>query len=170
MIKIGCVEQLIGEKIYLSKLNKNELEDYIEWFCISEQSENCNNGILTLKEKKEWTKITLKEYALIFKIIRIENDELIGHCSFTNIDYINKIATVGIQIKSEKDRNNGYGTEALKLMLNYGFKNINLQMVKLSVNCNNKRAISCYQKVGFKELNKKEDNDMYIEMNIFANG
>lgn len=168
VLKISRIESLVGEKIYLSKLDKKELEEYIDWFCTPEQSEECTERVLTLREQKEWIAITLYEYELIFKIVRLDNNELIGHCSFTNIDYINKIATVGIQIKFEKDRNNGYGTEALKLMLNYGFKYINLQLVKLTVNFYNKRAINCYKKVGFKELTRKKDDDMYIDMSISA--
>ena len=165
---ISCIETLKGKKIYISILSKKELEEYIDWFCLPEQNEKYVKRVLTLKEQKEWLKIILKEYDLIFKIMRLDNNEIVGHCSFTNIDYINKIATVGIQIKHERDRNNGYGTEALKLMLRYGFKYINLQLVKLSVKCYNKRAISCYKKVGFKELSKNQDDDLYIDMGILA--
>ena len=69
-----------------------------------------------------------------------------------NINYQNRIGTVGIFIGDESNRNNGYGAETLKLLLDYGFNYLNLNNIMLTVKSFNERAIKCYEKVGFKEF------------------
>ena len=64
-------------------------------------------------------------------------------------------ATVGIFIGEEENRNKGYGTEALKLLIGYGFDYLNLNNIMLTVYSFNEGAINCYKKVGFKEFGKR---------------
>jgi RimJ/RimL family protein N-acetyltransferase len=50
------------------------------------------------------------------------------------------------------DRQNwgkGYGTEAMRLALNFAFNELNLHRVQLSVFDYNERAIALYEKMGF---------------------
>ena len=47
-------------------------------------------------------------------------------------------------------RNQGHGTEALRLALEYAFGELGLGLVALTVFPDNGRAISAYEKVGFK--------------------
>lgn len=75
-----------------------------------------------------------------------------------DISYKNRIGTVGIFIGDENNRSNGYGTEALKLLLDYGFNYLNLNNIMLAVKSFNERAIKCYEKVGFKENYIKNKN------------
>ncbi|MGB4722593.1 MAG: GNAT family protein, partial [Defluviitoga tunisiensis] len=49
----------------------------------------------------------------------------------------------------------GYGTEAMELLLDYGFNALNLQNIMLEVFDYNKRAIKAYEKVGFKVIGKR---------------
>lgn len=93
-----------------------------------------------------------------FAIVNIENDKLIGNCSLMNINYQNRIGTVGIFIGDENNRSNGYGTEALKLLLDYGFNYLNLNNIMLTVKSFNERAIKCYEKVGFKEFGRRRES------------
>ena len=81
-----------------------------------------------------------------------ENDELIGNCSFTEIDLIHRNAMLGIFIGDEKNRGNGYGKEAIKLLLEYGFNNLNLNNIMLNVYEFNKGAIKVYESLGFKKF------------------
>ena len=49
---------------------------------------------------------------------------------------------------------NGYGREALELLLDFGFNILNLNSMNLSVYAYNTQAISCYKKIGFKEAGR----------------
>ncbi len=45
--------------------------------------------------------------------------------------------------------NQGYGSEAMRLMLKYGFETVNLHRIYLRVFENNPRAVRAYEKAGF---------------------
>ena len=49
----------------------------------------------------------------------------------------------------------GYGTEALTLLLDYGFNILSLRSVMLGVFSFNEQAIECYRKVGFREIGRR---------------
>ncbi len=71
---------------------------------------------------------------------------MIGTISLENIDNINRTATLGIFIGDKNYRNKGYGTEAIKLLLEYGFRYMNLYNIKLDLMEFNIRALKCYEK------------------------
>ena len=61
---------------------------------------------------------------------------------------------IGIFIGGEAQRNKGYGAEAIRLVLNYGFKTMNLHSINLTVHADNFAGMSCYKKVGFREVGR----------------
>jgi len=82
--------------------------------------------------------------------ITLENDdEIIGLVTLANIDYINRCAELHIMIGNDY-QNKGAGKYAVKSILDYAFKDINLNRVELSALENNERAIGLYKKMGFK--------------------
>ncbi len=153
-------KKLIGDRIYLSPLNIEDVEKYVEWFCDFKMTDGIgkSGNIMTLEAEKEWIDKTLKNNDLNFAIVNLEKDELIGNCGFANISYQNRIGTVGIFIGEESNRSNGYGTETLKLLLDYGFNYLNLNNIMLTVKSFNEWAIKCYEKVGFKEFGRRRES------------
>jgi len=75
-----------------------------------------------------------------------------------DIDNIRRTATLGIFIGEDENRSKGYGTEVLKLLLDYGFNYMNLHSIKLTVFDFNERALRCYKKCGFKETGRHREN------------
>ena len=61
----------------------------------------------------------------------------------------------------------GYGSEAIKAVLEYGFNTLNLDKITLRVFPNNARAIHVYKKCGFVEY-KQDENHIYME--VYKNG
>jgi len=153
-------KKLIGERIYLSPLNIEDAEKYVEWFCDFKASDGMEKSgkLVTVENEREWIENTLKNNAFQFAIINLENDELIGTCGFSALNHQHRIGTVGIFIGEEKNRNNGYGTEALRLLLDYGFNYLNLNNIMLQVKSFNERAIACYKKVGFREIGRRRES------------
>ncbi|MED4174038.1 GNAT family protein, partial [Halalkalibacterium halodurans] len=68
----------------------------------------------------------------------------------TYIDYKNRNAECIIDIGEKTYWGKGYGFEALRLLLNYAFLEMNLHRVSLRVFSFNKKAIRLYEKLGFK--------------------
>ena len=98
----------------------------------------------------------------------LENDELIGNIGLMDIDHINRKAEVGLFIGEPENRSMGYGTEALRLILKYGFETLNLHNIMLHVHSDNQRAIACYNKVGFHEFGCRREaiykNGSYFDL------
>src|SRR5690625_172592 len=84
-------------------------------------------------------------------IVEKENERSIGVVSLTNIDYKNRNAECIIDIGETEYWGKGFGSEALKLLLDYAFYEMNLHRVSLRVFSFNDRAIRMYTKLGFQE-------------------
>ncbi|MCX7950339.1 MAG: GNAT family N-acetyltransferase, partial [Clostridiales bacterium] len=87
-------------------------------------------------------------------IVLKDEDKLIGNVGLHNINWISRIAEIGILIGDKNYWGQGYAKEAMKLVLDYAFNMLNLHMVYLKVYGYNVSAIKCYEKVGFKFAGK----------------
>lgn len=58
-----------------------------------------------------------------------ENDSLIGLASMVNIDMINRNGAFSVMIGNKKYWSSGYGTEAIKLLLDYCFKERGMERI-----------------------------------------
>jgi len=102
-----------------------------------------------------------------YAIVLNEGNEMIGNISLMEINNKNRTATVGLFIGEETRRGKGYGTQAIKLLLQYGYETLNINNFMLHVHGDNERAIACYKKVGFKEIGRRRQavykNGAYID-------
>jgi RimJ/RimL family protein N-acetyltransferase len=89
------------------------------------------------------------ENEVSFAIRTLADDRLVGVVGLSKPDLAGN-SWVGIGIGDRQDWGKGYGTEAMRLALNFGFNEFNLQRVSLDVFEYNPRAIRSYEKAGFK--------------------
>ena len=82
-----------------------------------------------------------------FAVEDFEGD-LVGRCGVTRLDWKNRVAELGIMIGTPY-RGRGYGSEAIALLCDFCFKEMNLHKLKVSVFAFNEAAIRCYEKNGF---------------------
>lgn len=73
----------------------------------------------------------------------------IGRIGLTNIDYRNQKAEYSISLGDANEWGKGYGEEASYLLLNFGFRQLNLHKIYLKVFAENQRAVKLYYKLGF---------------------
>lgn len=76
---------------------------------------------------------------------------LIGMCGLHNFDQTARVCEVGIVIGERDYRNHGYGRDALRTLMAYAFRHLNMHRVFLRVNGTNERAIRSYMAAGFCE-------------------
>lgn len=81
-------------------------------------------------------------------IVTQECDEIIGLVSLTDINFINRSATLHIMIGNEA-QGKGAGTFAVRAMCNHAFRNYGLHRIELDVLADNARARHVYEKCGF---------------------
>ncbi len=112
------------------------------------------------QDEEEWIEKTWekrkegKEYS--FAVVEKSTGDLIGSASLTDIDKINRSAEIGIWIKEEY-WGKGYGTETEKLLLKYGFEELNLHTIHGRAYGFNKRSKKVMEKIGMKETGKLRD-------------
>jgi RimJ/RimL family protein N-acetyltransferase len=76
--------------------------------------------------------------------------ELVGVCSLEDLNAAVRSAALGIWIgKAYWDK--GYGTDAVRTLCRFGFQEMNLQRIGLSVYDVNSRGVRIYEKIGFRE-------------------
>ena len=149
------LKKMIGKKCYLSPNNVDDYEKYTEWITDMEVAVGMlfSSSLVTpLKEKETLNRLANENYN--FAIVDLEQDELIGNVGFPRIDTINRVAELGIFIGNKNYWGNGYGTEAMQLLLDFGFNILNLNTIFLKVYSYNQPAINCYKKAGLKEAGR----------------
>ena len=161
-------KKLIGDRIYLSPkgTTDEELEKFTEWmndFQVTDYTGR-SGQITTIVSEKEWLENSAKNKEnRSFNIIELKDNKLIGTIGLEHFNWIARSAVLGIFIGDKEFRNNGYGTEAIKLLLEYGFKYLNLHSIRLDLLSINERAHKCYLKCGFKDTGCSREQ-------IFLNG
>lgn len=103
----------------------------------------------------------------VFKAIRMADNEVVGHVEFDYINYEESTGTLSrVLIGEPKNRRKGYGTEMIKLAIDFAFDKICLSRINLAVFDFNEPAISCYEKTGFREYDFKKEPDRKKEPRI----
>ena len=150
------LKKLIGDNIYLSPISVDDVEEYAEMVNDIKVSVGLGyisyTNIIDFESEKEFLISVKKEK--MFAVRLLENDELLGNIGFNSLDIINRNGALGVLIGNPKYQRKGYGTEALKLILDYGFSFLNLRNISLSVFEYNEAAYNLYKKAGFKEVGR----------------
>jgi len=83
----------------------------------------------------------------------------IGGCGYHTIEWRNRSGEIGIFIGEKEYWSRGYGTDAVRTLVGWGFNTLNLNRVFLRVYADNPRGIRCYEKAGFQlEGRLRQDN------------
>jgi len=157
-------KKIIGIKCFLSPIDVNDFEKFTEWLNDLEVTQNLSiyPVMINLKIEKEILEKLSNEHN--YSIIDISTNELIGNCGFIDIDHINQTGEIGIFIGNKNYWNKGYGTEAMSLLIDFGFKALNLHNIMLKVYDYNKNAIKCYEKIGFKKIGIRRES-IHVNLN-----
>lgn len=144
-------KKIDGEKIYLNILSeKDASQEYCDWL----NDEVVNKYLETRQSNME----SLRQYisnkfeaddCLFFGIFWKENNKHIGNIKLEPIDFATKKATLGILIGDKNFWGKGLGTEAVNLVTNYAFNELEIDEVNLGVLSDNKPAVKMYEKCGF---------------------
>ena len=155
------VKKMIGEKCYLSPIDLEDINQYIEWFNTEEifQYLLAGTNMVSYETEKELLIKMSKEH--IYAIIDKKHDCLLGNAGLISINHVEKTSEIAIFIGNRNYWGIGYGTEALKLLVDYAFRILGLENIMLRVFDYNKRAIKCYEKAGFKKIGERRISHYY---------
>lgn len=149
-----------GKNITLRPVRLEDAARFVKWFNDPDVNKFMNYRGLTLAFEKKYIKNRLKSKTkdtLHFCIDTVDGIH-IGSCGLESISKAHKRATFGIIIGNKKYWNKGLGTEAARLIIDYGFKKLKLHRIDLDVYAYNPRAIKVYKRLGFKLEGKKREH------------
>lgn len=140
-----------SENVYLDGLSISDTELLFQWIN-NRDLVLWNNNYSPIHEPNhiEWfDAIRKKEDVRIFAIRQKNDKKLIGTCQLFAINFINRSAELQIRIGDIAEQGKGFGTEATRLLVSFGFNDLNLHRIYLHVFEHNERAIKTYDRIGF---------------------
>jgi len=142
-----------GKKVLLREYRKEDVKKAWEYINDPDVKRFLMPGIpypLRLEEEEKWFEgQSSSGDTYNFAIVLKDTGEYIGGCGINTVDWKNSHACVGIFL-GKKFWSKGYGTDAMKVLVNFIFSQMNINKVYLYVYSFNKRAIRSYEKCGFK--------------------
>jgi RimJ/RimL family protein N-acetyltransferase len=150
---------LEGERVFLRPYHEGDLNFFYQGLYIHGTRKLTGLKKVYSKEymAEYFSKISQDESRIFLVIVDKATNDLIGDVELSYIDLLNRASNIRIQISNDKYLSKGYGTEAMKLLLDYGFGVYNLHRIELEVYSYNSRAIRAYEKLGFKQEGIKRE-------------
>ena len=167
-----------GDLVALGPLRREHIPLYLRW--ISDFGTTRMLGVpprpMTLEQETAWyEQAAVGDDQTMFTIYERATGRAIGNCGLHEVDLANRRTVVGIMIGEPDARGRGYGTEAMRLLLDYAFTVLGLHSVMLTVFEYNHAGLRCYEKVGFRESGRRRESRWYngrfwaeIHMDILA--
>jgi len=147
----------IGEKVVLRPVRRSDIEDSLKWFNDPEVTQYLSMYLpmTEMAEEKFIESLGSTEAGkdAMFCIEAVENNgnKPIGTVGLDNINSKDHHAEFGIAIGEKDYWSKGYGTEAARLIIRYGFEQLNLHRINSYAFSFNERSIRLHKKVGFTE-------------------
>jgi diamine N-acetyltransferase len=156
------MQTLKGQNIYLRALEPEDLEfvyalenDLSVWevsqtqtpyskFLIHQYLENAHQDIYQAKQ-------------LRLAICKNDSFRAIGLIDLFDFDAKNKRAGIGIIIQEAIDRNQGFGSQALELLIQYSFEYLALHQLYANIATSNEPSIKLFTTFGFQLVGVKRD-------------
>ncbi|MFV8344981.1 GNAT family N-acetyltransferase [Flavobacterium sp. ZB4P13] len=170
------MKTLKGENIYIRALEPNDLEfvyaienDQSIWevsnthtpysrFLVKQYLENAHQDIYEAKQ-------------LRLAICQDKDFPALGLIDLFDFDPKNNRAGVGIVIQDNENRKQNIGSEALGLLIEYAFCNLNLHQLYANIGTENEASKALFTKFGFEMIGVKKDwtfvNGIYKDEAIF---
>jgi len=142
-----------GERVALGPRRRDLLPLYLKWINDFEVTRTLGMPLrpLTWEEEETWyERAAGSEREVGFTIYERETVRPIGNCGLHGIDHRTGTAEFGILIGAKECWGKGYGTEAARLTLDYGFTALGLHSIMLRVHSHHERAIRAYTRAGFR--------------------
>jgi RimJ/RimL family protein N-acetyltransferase len=152
---IAFKNMIDGKLVRLRPIELNDLERYIDWVNDPEvvRYQGARYPWSRVAEE-DWLKEAMRKTSppeIILAIDTLAEGLHIGSVGLHEIHRENRKAVLGIMIGDKTFWDRGYGTDTVRTLLRFAFRETNLHRVQLIVHQDNARAIACYRKCGFVE-------------------
>ena len=148
-------ELLTGKRVRLARPTADDIAIIAGWSLDLEYQRLLRRGMVypgSVEEHRAWFEDMFKgdEY-VPFSIRTLVEDRLVGLLVIKDIMWQARHCSFFIGIGDAGERGQGYGSDAVRVLLQYAFLEMNLHRVGLEVMAYNADAIRAYQAAGFQQ-------------------
>jgi len=141
------------ERLILRNLNLDDIsEDYVNWLNNKEINKylSCSGKQQTIESCRAYLESYQGNNDKALIGIFLKNNGLhIGNLTLSTINWNAKMAAIGISIGRKGCTGKGFGKEALRAVVEYCFKDLELCRVYAGISVRNIRSLNLYIKCGF---------------------
>ena len=154
---------LTGQRLYLRPVEKEDAH-YIKKWANDPQIRRLTAEVTPMTQAAFdafLTKVHQDPDRVWFMVVLRENDRVIGEAGLLRMFPPWRTTDLSIILGEPDAWGQGYGTEAIRLLLDYAFGHLNFHRVALGVVGFNERAIHFYESMGFKKEGIERDGYYY---------
>ena len=140
---------LKGKKVYLRMIEESDLTLLVKWRNDPRNWQQFfNRWPLSQINQRTWFQSLLDNPSRKFFMVCLSDDRAVGTFSFDQIDTINLSLEIG-NVMIGEHTHKGLASDALLLLINFAFAQLNMHRLYLEVWAGNTTAIGLYKKFGF---------------------
>jgi RimJ/RimL family protein N-acetyltransferase len=150
------VSHIIGSgRVYLRPFEATDAELYRRWRADAEPMglagwhERAPLSLAQVEQRITRLAEEQGKEVVTFLICLVADDRPIGEVMLVEVDQRNGSAQLGIFIGEPGEWGKGYGTDAVRAVVDFGFAELRLERIWLNVWTENPRAQRAYEKAGF---------------------
>jgi len=147
---------LLGKKVRLREIRKADIQNYLKWFNDQEVTQYLTLFLpMTQMSEEKWLEEICTSRAQTDVVFAIEVKAgkkwvHIGNCGLHKINWHDRDCEMGTVIGEKKFWGKGYGTEADRLLIDYGFGELNMNRISAAAYNFNTRSCKTAERNGFK--------------------
>lgn len=162
---------IYGEKVMLRAIEAKDCDMLLKLINDPDTEKMLGGGSFPVSEQhqKEWIEKQASNQETLRCIVEvIDEKKAVGTVILSGIDYKNGNAEIHIKLTADEGRGKGYGSDAIKTIVQYAFEELRLHCIYATVLEYNAVSAKMFEKCGFeKEGILKErvyKNGTYIDM------
>lgn len=139
---------LKGERLVLGKFDSADEQTILQWRNDADLKRLTGPGAFVPVHEVDLADSPNK---VQFAIREMETGALLGWIALQDISWTNRVADLSVYLGEAAHRGQGLGSEAISVLLRYGFDELNLHRIQLEVVGYNVAAIRTYEELGFRK-------------------
>jgi len=154
---------LSGPRLDLRPFEAGDVDFFLRWM-----NDPATRGLIgdtrptsRMEAEKYIEKINSDDSRVWLAVVRREDGKIIGETGLLRMFPAWRTTDLTIIIPDPADQNQGYGAEAVGLMLDYAFGYLNFNRVAIGVVGFNAQALRFYHKLGFVEEGRQHEGYFY---------
>ena len=152
---------LQGDRVRFRALEDHDLPDLVrwwrdpEWSVLQQMIVRPRPDVPVTEMFRSWSS-SERGGDVGFSVVDRESDVLVGHVTLFGGALPVRAATLAVMIGSEHV-GQGFGTDAVRVLTDYGFREMGLNRIEIRVHAFNDRAQAVYRRIGYRQEGVRRD-------------